>query len=374
MTDHRDLWYANPAARAWRTEPLRDDVAAFHRAMPGYRPTPLVELSALAASVGAGRVFVKDESSRFGLPAFKILGASYAIARALAARYGLGDRAVPLAELGRRTADDPGLSFSAATDGNHGRAVAHMAALLGVPATVYVPSMLTAVAKRAIADEGATVVELDLGYDDVVTVCAERARRAGPDHLVVQDTAWDGYDLVPAWIVDGYATLFTEADAQLRAAGAAGVDLVVVPVGVGSLAQAAVRHHRGGPVAPALLLVEPDNAPGVTASLRAGRPLAVPTGATVMTGLNCGTPSPLAWPLLAAGVDAAVTVGDAAAARAVADLEALGVDAGPCGAATLAGARAALGDPGRRAALDLPDAPVMLLVSTEGRRANPLPG
>jgi len=112
----------------------------------------------------------------------------------------------------------------------------------------------------------------------------------------------------------------------------------------------------------------------VTASLHAGQPLAVPTGATVMTGLNCGTPSPLAWPLLAAGVDAAVTVGDAAAARAVADLEALGVDAGPCGAATLAGARAALGDPGRRAALDLPDAPVMLLVSTEGRRANPLPG
>ena len=168
---------------------------------------------------------------------------------------------------------------------------------------------------------------------------------------------------MPAWIIEGYGTLLREVDEQLGAAP----DLVAVPVGVGSLAEAVVRHYRqaGGP-RPRLLSVEPTTAACLLASLAAGHPVSVPTGATVMAGLNCGTVSASAWPVLRAGLDAAVAVPDEAALRAVDDLRALGVGSGTCGAATLAGLRAAVADPGRRAALDLPDDAVVVLLSTEG--------
>jgi diaminopropionate ammonia-lyase len=359
-------WFIRPEARRWRTAPLADDVAAFHAALPGYAPTPLVDVPALAAELGVGRVFVKDESARLGLPAFKILGASYAIARALSARQGTPDRALPLSAL----AAAPETALTATTDGNHGRAVAHIARVLGVPVTISVPTGVTAAARNAITAEGATLVELDLPYDAAV---GATAAAAGPDTIVVQDTAWPGYVDVPQWIVDGYATLFAEVDRQLTDAGVERLDLVAVPVGVGSLAQAAVRHYRSGTRCPAVLTVEPERAPAVIASLLGGAPTSVPTGRTVMAGLNCGTPSSLAWPVLAAGVDAATTVSEAAATAAVRDLERLGVDSGPCGAAALAGARVALADHDRRATLDLGRDAVVVLLSTEGRAANPLP-
>lgn len=368
-------WYRRPAARTWRAAPLDDDVLAFHRAMPGYAATRLAEVPSLAAELGVGRVFIKDESHRFGLPAFKILGASYAIARALTARYGLGDRPAPLDRLAEHAAADTGLTLCAATDGNHGRAVARVAALLGVPARVFVPAAITDAAKQAIAAEGAIVVERDLPYDRLVAEAAGQAARGGPNQLIVQDTSWDGYEEIPRWIVAGYSTLFREADEQLAAAGAGrgAAGLVAVPVGVGSLAQAAVRHYRSGAQAPVLLTVEPDHAPGLLASLLSGRQVTVPTRPTIMAGLNCGTPSPLAWPSLMSGVDAAVAVSEAAAAAAVADLRVLGVDAGPCGAAALAGVRAALSDPARRESLALAGDAVVVLLSTESLLANPLP-
>jgi len=366
-------WFVRPAARRWRTAPLADDVRLFHRTMPGYAETPLVEVPAVAAELQVGRVFVKDESSRLGLPAFKILGASYAVSRALAARYGIGPRAVPLSELADRTATDRTLTMSAATDGNHGRAVARVGSMLGVAVTIYVPAAISAAAKAAIAAEGARLVELHLPYDDVVDAVAEQGRLAGPGHVVVQDTAWDGYEQIPRWIVDGYSTLFAETDAQLAAAGAANLDFVVVPVGVGAFAQAAVHHYRSGRHAPTVLTVEPDRAPAVITSLRENRPVTVMTRPTIMAGLNCGTPSSIAWPYLVAGVDAAVTVTDAAAALAVADLAAAGLDSGPCGAATLAGARAVLLEPDRRKDFALGEDAVLVLFSTESRAANPLP-
>lgn len=179
----------------------------------------------------------------------------------------------------------------------------------------------------------------------------------------MQDTAWDGYTEVPGWIVDGYRTLLEEVDEQLGAAP----DLVVVPTGVGSLAEAVVRHHcRPGAPHPGVLAVEPDTAACVLASLAAGSPVAVRTGSTVMAGLNCGTVSGSAWPVLRDGCDAAVAVTDADARRAVADLRRLGVSSGPSGAAALAGVRAALADPDRRAALALPADAAVVLLSTEG--------
>jgi diaminopropionate ammonia-lyase len=364
--------YWNPAARGWRTDRVTG-VLAFHRTLPGYAPTRLVESPELATELGVGRVFVKEESSRLGLPAFKILGAAYAISRALSARVASSDRALPLDLLkdAIALAPSPSVTLVAATDGNHGRAVAHTARLLGLPAQIWFPDTLSDEAKQAIADEGAETVELAVPYDDVVDAATKAAQDAGPGALLVQDTAWPGYEQVPQWIVDGYSTLFEEADTQLAEHGVTDLDLVAVPVGVGSLAQAAVRHHRSGSEAPVVLSVEAAAAPPILASLRAGETVTVPTSFTVMSGLNCGTVSGNAWPVLHAGLDAAVTVDDDAAIRAVHDLEELGIDAGPCGAATLAGVRALIGDDRALAALG-PDATVLLL-STEGRLANPLP-
>ncbi|WP_206446559.1 diaminopropionate ammonia-lyase [Agrococcus sp. KRD186] len=366
--------YRNDAARQWRCEPVAG-IAGFHASMPGYAPTPLVELPGVAAELGVARVFVKDESSRMGLPAFKMLGVSYAIVRALGEHLSPGSAPLPLDELRERLAGGD-VTLVAATDGNHGRAVAHMARLVGIRSLVFVPSTVTAEAQRAIAAEGAEVRELALPYDDVVAAAAEAA--ADPAMLHVQDTAWPGYHEVPQWIVDGYQTLCSEASGQLDAAGAERLDLVAVPVGVGSLAQAVVRHFRSEPgIAgdrPATVLsVEPELAPTLLDSLEAGSPRRVATGETIMLGLNCGTLSEIAWPLLRDGVDAAVTVSEDAAAQAVHDLARLGVDAGPCGAASLAGVRAlrAAAEAGLTEALP-PDA-VVLLLSTEGRAANPLP-
>ncbi|MBK3642026.1 diaminopropionate ammonia-lyase [Streptomyces sp. MBT33] len=355
-------WYARPDARTWRCEPAPADVRAFHRSLPDHAPTPLTEIPAPASEFGVGRVFVKDESCRLGLPAFKALGASWAVHRALAQRAAQGAEPGPV-------------TLVAATDGNHGRAVARMAHRHGHAAHVFVPRGVHPLAIAAIAAEGARVTEVAGPYDEAVRLAAEAA--TAPGTLLIQDTGLPGYERIPRWIVEGYSTLCAEIDEQLTAAGAAeGPDLVAVPVGVGSLAQAVVTHYRSRPSgrAPALLSVEPEAAACVLRSLTLGRPVTVTTGETVMAGLNCGTPSGIAWPHLLAGLDAAIAVTDADCARAAADLAASGVSSGPCGAAALAGLRAALDGTGaeeRRTALGLGPASVVVLLSTEGTAANP---
>jgi diaminopropionate ammonia-lyase len=335
-------WYSSPSARDWSSGPATPGAGPFHRTLPGYAPTPLVELPTLATELGVGRVLVKDESSRMGLPAFKVLGASWACKQVL-------DR-------------QPDVTLVTATDGNHGRAVARMAAHFATTATVFVPQVMLPATAELIASEGADVVWVDGDYDVAVHAAAQYAAEA-PNRALVQDTAWDGYEQVPAWIVDGYQTLLEEVDEALGSVP----DLVAVPVGVGSLAEAVVRHYRrAGAERPTVLSVEPDTAACVLTSLTEGRPATVPTAATVMAGLNCGTISGSAWPVLREGCDAAVAVTDAQALRASADLRDLGISSGPCGAATLAGAREVLTDPARRADLDLPADAVVVLLSTEG--------
>lgn len=334
-------WFCRPDSRTWSGGVVTGDPGEFHRSLPGYAPTPLVGLPALAADLGVGRVLVKDESSRLGLHAFKVLGGSWACHRVLQRQ--------------------PGAELVTATDGNHGRAVARMAAHFGVSATVFVPDVMVPEAEGRIAGEGARVVRLDVGYDDAVRAAATYAGESA-DRALVQDTAWDGYTEVPGWIVEGYDTLLQEVDDQLDDAP----DLVVVPVGVGSLAEAVVRHYRrpDGP-RPSVLSVEADSAACLLASLLADESVTVPTASTVMAGLNCGTVSSLAWPVLRAGCDAAVVVSDAEARRAVSDLRRLGISSGPSGAASLAGVRAALSTPARRVRLGLPEHAVVVLLSTE---------
>jgi diaminopropionate ammonia-lyase len=351
-------WFIRAEARDWVNTSNPPGARAFHESLPGYAPTPLVSLAEIAAELGVHAVLVKDESSRLGLPAFKVLGASWAIARVVAERTGAS---TDLASLPRAAAGS-GLRLVTATDGNHGRAVAHMASLLGLAATVFVPAVMTPAAADAIAAEGADVVRTEADYDSAVASAARFANQH-PKRELVQDTAWDGYEQVPALIAEGYDTMLEEVDEQLGAAP----DLVAIPVGVGSLAQAVVAHYRRpGAPHPALLSVEPDTAACVLDSLAAGARASVTTGATVMAGLNCGTVSASAWPILRDGCDAAVAVTDTAALRAVSDLGGLGVSSGPSGAATLAGVRAALTVPDRRAALGIDATSTLVLLSTEG--------
>ncbi|MER7347555.1 diaminopropionate ammonia-lyase [Streptomyces aurantiacus] len=354
-------WYARPRAREWVCTPAPAEVRAFHVALREYTPTRLTELPSLAAELGAGRVFVKDESTRLGLPAFKALGASWAVHRILAERApGERERVV----------------LVTATDGNHGRAVARIARQLGLRAHVFVSHGVHPGAVAAIEGEGARVTRVDGDYDRAVREAATAARAAAAAGAVlVQDMGWEGYEEVPRWIVEGYSTLFAEIDGQLADAGAGSPDLVAVPVGVGSLAQAAVTHYRSrGARGPALLAVEPTVAAPLLASLVRGEPVSVAAGETVMAGLNCGTVSGLAWPVLRGGLDAAVAVSDQDALAAGRELGALGVSSGPCGAAALAGVRAGLtgaGAPARRDALGVGPRSTVVLLSTEGREANP---
>ena len=324
------------------------EVRRFHEGLRDYAVTPLVSLPTVAAELDLGTVLVKDESLRLGLPAFKMLGASWAVHRAL------GNGATG----GRR--------LVTATDGNHGRAVARMGALLGLPATIVVPRGVSERAIDLIRAEGAQVRVLDVPYDEAVRQAAELAD-ADPDALLVQDTSWPGYEDVPQWIVDGYATLFDEAADQAAELGA-GIDLVAVPAGVGSLAHAAVLFGRSQPHC-RIVAVEPDVAQCIRASLAAGAPTTVPTGETSMAGLNCGTPSYLAWPDLDRGLAGAVVVDDAATASAVTDLTGLGVDSGPCGAASLAALRVLAAEPARNQ-LGLSGASSVLLLNTEGAGAS----
>jgi diaminopropionate ammonia-lyase len=352
-------WLAQARDQAWTCPVPVTDVLAFHRELDGYVPTPLTDLPEVAARLGVGRVVAKDESTRLGLGAFKGLGASWAVRMAVADRQG----AAPLTVI-------------AATDGNHGRAVARFARNLGHRASVYIPRGVHPTAVQNILEEGADLFRVDGTYDDAVAAACEAAETPGT--VLVQDTAWEGYEDIPAAIIDGYDTLFREIDDQLDGLAVTGPALVVVPTGVGSLLHAALIHYRSRASHPgtAVVSVEPDTAACVQASLAEGTPVTVDTGTTIMAGLNCGTPSSAAWPFIINGLDAATTVNDTAATAAAHTLASYGVDAGPCGAASLAALEVILTGQEhteRRQHLHLaPDSVVVLLV-TEGSSSNPVP-
>lgn len=348
----------------WRP-PAGDEARAgsLHRALDGYAPSPLHDVRGLAAATGAGAVLLKDESSRFGLPAFKALGAWWAAACTVAGHLGEPALATAPAALRERAARAAPLTLACATEGNHGRAVARVARSLGVAAHVVVPEGTARTRVAAIEAEGALVERVAGDYDAAV---AHAAGLAGPDVLVIADTSWPGYEEVPRRVVEGYGTIFAELDEQL--AGRA-VDLVLVPIGVGSLAAAAARHLRArddGPP-PLLVGVEPAAAACALASARAGHPVTVAPGpASIMAGLNCATPSAAAWPAVFAGFDAFCAIGDAHARRGLRRLAAAGLDRGACAGGVAGALEALLGDPGHRAALDLPDRPTVLALLTEG--------
>jgi diaminopropionate ammonia-lyase len=201
-------------------------------------------MPALAEAAGVGRVLVKDESSRMGLPAFKILGASWATYRVLCDRLGDEPEWATPDDLAAVVADRLGpLRLVAATDGNHGRAVARMAKLLGLSATILVPDGTAPARIGGIAAEGAEVTVVPGTYDDAV---AESAAMASDRDLVISDTSWPGYEDPPRSVIAGYATIFAELEAQLGGAGGAVLDLAMVPLGVGALGASAAACLKGG--------------------------------------------------------------------------------------------------------------------------------
>lgn len=310
--------------------------AGFHEALPGYALTPVRQL---------GGVLVKDESERLGLPAFKILGASWAVERALA--------------------EAPATTMLvAASAGNHGRAVAREAARRGLACRVFLPERSLAVRREAIAAEGARVEVVRGTYEQCVELAGHEAER--PDTLAIADVGDSG----PAHdVIDGYATLFGEAARQAE------FDLIVVPVGVGSLAAAAARFSARAGIA--VVGAEPVTAACLTASLAAGEPTAVDTPGTTMAGLDCAEVSSAAWPDLRAGIAGTVVVSDDQAAEAQRELAASGLYIGESGAAPLAALRLMAQDPAAaplREATGLGVATRVLVVATEGRTGEPPPG
>lgn len=320
--------------------------------------------------LGVDRVWVKDESSRFGLPAFKVLGASWAIYRALLER--LDGRIEPWStfdDLKSRFAPLLPLTLVAATDGNHGRAVAHMARLLGLDAHIFVPRGMAQARIDAIRGEGAQVTVVDGSYDEAVErVAALASERV----LVISDTAWQGYTEVPRWIMAGYTTIFRELDEQLAQAGDPRIDLVAVQMGVGGLATAVVWHYRQPGLAnpPKIVGVEPLAADCVLESALAGHMVELAGPHTsIMAGLCCGVPSLVAWPIISRGIDVFVAIDDEWARASMRELAKAGIVSGETGAAGLAGLLALLTDADKhayRALLGLEPDSHIVVISTEG--------
>lgn len=354
-------------------------VRRFHTTFPQYKPTPLVRLPGLANEIGVERLWIKDESERFDLNSFKVLGGSYAIARYLAGLAGIRP-----AELSFERLKEPSIrertgaiTFVTATDGNHGRSVAWSARELGRRAIVFVPSGTSASRIANIKKEGAEVHETDGNYDETI----RSARRYAEAHngVIVQDTAWEGYRDIPLWIMQGYAVLMLEAIEQMEADGAKAPTHVFLQAGVGSFAGGATgllaSHYGAG--RPYVAVVEPDSAGCYYASVAAGDGTPRDVGGempSIMAGLACGEPNRIAWPILRDHADLYFCVSDSIAASGMRALaRPRGNDApivsGESAVAGLGILLAATHDPEHRnvrEALELTSESRVLIVSTEG--------
>ena len=276
----------------------------FHRSFPQYSVTPLAKLDGMAGQLGLGGLFVKDESYRFGLNAFKVLGGSFAMAKYIAKEMGKDVSEMTYDYLtSKKFRDDFGqATFFTATDGNHGRGVAWAANKLGQKAVVHMPKGSTQTRFDNIAKEGASVTIEELNYDDCVRLAAKEAAET-PHGVIVQDTAWAGYEEIPSWIMQGYGTLVLEADKQLKENGVDRPTHVFVQAGVGSLAGAVVGYfaHKYKENPPVMVVCEASAADCLYRSaVQADGNLVNVTGdlQTIMAGLACGEGNTIGWDIL----------------------------------------------------------------------------
>jgi len=358
--------YFNPKAVTFDVS-APAEVLEFHKKLPFYAATRLVNAPATATRLNVQHVWVKDESSRLSLPAYKILGASWAAYRELETRFGPFQPWSNLDELKKQLIGID-ITLISATDGNHGRAVARMAKWLGLKAHILVPDDMVHARRQAIQEEGAQIEIVNGTYDDAV---AKSARMAGDKCLVISDTAWEGYERVPTWVVEGYGTIFREVDEQLKSLGEEQPHLVAVQMGVGSLASSVVRHYRSPNRTTHILGVEPTHAACVLRSLEADGLKEVPGPHTsIMAGLNCGKTSLLAWPFLRNGLSGSVSVDDCFAEEAMRLLADDGIISGESGAAGIAGLLAVLANGTEvntaRQRFGIDHKSSLLIISTEG--------
>jgi diaminopropionate ammonia-lyase len=294
------------------------DIQPLHESLPGFAPTPLLRLRGLAKELGLGEIFIKDESQRLGLKAFKVLGASYAIYRFLKQRCeektGAAFTIEHFHKRKHREILGP-LTFCTATDGNHGRAVAWAARLLGERAVIFMPASSVPARIEAIRGEGAEVIIVDGSYD--LAVQRAQAEAVTNGWQVISDTSYGGYTEIPRWIMAGYTTMFREVDDSL---GSSEIDCVIVQAGVGSLGAAVAWYYTQKPNRPRLISVEPTcadcllrSATTSDGSIQSSRD----EQESIMAGLNCGTPSLIAWPLMRDRFDAFISIEDEFAVKAV---------------------------------------------------------
>ena len=294
-------------------------VQAYHQSFPGYCMTPLAGENALAKELGLGEIYVKDESRRFGLNAFKGLGGSYAIGRYIAKRLGIAEGEMFYERLTRpdvrRQLGD--ITFVTATDGNHGRGVAWTAQQLGQKAVVYMPHGSSPERLANIQALGAEAAITELSYDDAVRYASAQAEKNG--WVLVQDTDWEGYTEIPGWIMQGYTTMAWEAVQQLCGRRPTHVFL---QAGVGAMSGALTGFfanlYGDGPDAPVVTIVEPEKANCIyrTAAANDGR-LHFAEGEmdTIMAGLACGEPCTTGWHMLHDHADYFASVPEQTAAR-----------------------------------------------------------
>jgi diaminopropionate ammonia-lyase len=413
--------YISPSASTYTFSPSNDPntpstnpslVSAFHKSLPSFSPTPLIPLQPTPALL-LNNLFFKSETSRLGLPAFKILGASWATYVTLCDHFGLpADINLTSLDVIARIARERGVYLFAATDGNFGRAIARMSKILNeagvspeerqvkVRAMIYVPSFTDEATIARIKSEGNDEIENDgieqvsvirtegdydaavkeaAGYckvmNDLIVETQGAADGAGKDLAVhIQDNAFEGYMTIPHHITDGYTTMLHEITSQLDEMGRK-ADFIVTPVGVGSLAHAVVKYAKAASDGRKIkvITVEPEAAACLNENLREGRHFTVHTRRTIMDGLCCGTVSPTAWPLLKEGVDVSVTVEEKECHDAVLELQNMGIDAGPCGAAVLAGLMRIWKDEGARKEIGLTEESVVVGIVTEGKREYVVP-
>ncbi len=300
-----------------------EKVRHFHKSFPQYQPTPLVSLNHLAKYFGLGNIYIKDESFRFGLNAFKVLGGSFAMAQFIAEQVGRD-----ISELGYRELTSPDVkkdlgeyTFYTATDGNHGRGVAWAANQIGQRSVVKMPKGSSPTRLENIRKEGADAEITDLNYDDAVRLATAESAKT-PNSVVIQDTAWPGYELIPKWIMQGYGTMASESDYQLKAWGTDKPTHIFVQAGVGSLAGAVTGFFKNlypnDP--PTIVVVEAAAADCLYRSAAKGDGSTVNVGGdltTIMAGLACGEPNTISWEILKNEVDFFVSLPDYAAARAM---------------------------------------------------------
>lgn len=294
---------------------------AFHESFPQYTVTPLTKLDKMADMLGLGEVYIKDESYRFGLNAFKVLGGSFAMARYIAKQTGKDVSELPYnvltsdalkEEFGQAT-------FFTATDGNHGRGVAWAANKLGQKAVVLMPKGTTQTRLNNILAEGATATIEEYNYDECVRMANDMAMKT-ENGIMVQDTAWDGYEEIPAWIMQGYGTMAMEAYDQLQDYGCERPTHVFIQAGVGSLAGAVQGYfaNRYPENPPKVVVVEAEAAACLYKGASVGDgSIQIVDGdmVTIMAGLACGEPNTISWDILKNHVDTFISTPDWVAAK-----------------------------------------------------------